>query len=82
MGLSSQIPKQTKPYAGEAVYFSQQEECVLYNISAIPCSGVARNIREPRQTAEFFLQRKILLINIHKQHRCQLARDVRGSKDA
>ena len=56
MGLSSQIPKQTKPYAEEAVYFSQQEECVCiqHNLSAIPCSGVARNIREPRQTAEFF----------------------------
>ena len=28
MGLSSQIPKPTKPYAGEVVYSSQQEECV------------------------------------------------------
>ena len=28
MGLSSQIPKPTKPYAGEAVYSLPQDECV------------------------------------------------------
>ena len=58
MGLSSQIPKPTKFYAGEAVYSSQQEECV----SAILCSGVARNIGEPRQPAARFAA-KIIFAN-------------------
>ena len=46
MGLSSQIPKPTKPCAGEAVYtLHSRRDGYVYSISAILCSGVARNIR-------------------------------------
>ena len=59
MGLSSQIPKPTKPYAGEVVYSSQQEECVCVQHISHPVQWCSQ---KPRQTAAA----KILLINIHK----------------
>ena len=39
----------------------------VYSISAIVCSSVARNIREPRQPAAHF-EVNNLLINIHESH--------------
>ena len=42
MGLPSQIPKPTKPYAGEAVYSSQQEERVCVQHISHPVQWCSR----------------------------------------
>ena len=84
MGLSSQIPKPTKkskPYAGGVVYPSQQEECVCVQHISHPVQWCSQ---KQRQTVAL-LAVKILLINIHKSHSCQLVRfctGVRGLIDA
>ena len=67
MGLSSQIPKPTKPCAGEAVYFHSRRDGYVYSISAILCRGVARNIRQLKQPEACCFAVKMLLelINIH-----------------
>ena len=74
MGLSSQIPKPTKPYAEEVVYSSQQEECVCVQHISHPVQWCSQ---KPRQTVVLFAA-KILLINIYKSHSCQLVRICTG----
>ena len=64
MGLSSQIPKPTKPYAGERFTLHSKRNVYAYvcSISAILCSGVVRNIREPRQSAARFAAKILIII--------------------
>ena len=79
MGLSSQIPKPTKPYAGERFTLHSKRNVFVCSISAILCSGVVGNIREPRQLAARFAAAKILL---HKSRSCRFNTGVCGSIDA